>query len=78
MSERRLSLAIGYLIALMAGGLTTLSAAPFSLWWLGPLAIGLMYLGIQSLSPRPSGSQGLVLWPWPVWQRALLGICLDP
>lgn len=58
MKERRLSLVIGCLIALIAGGLTTLSAAPFTLWWLGPVAIGLMYLGIQTLSPGQAALKG--------------------
>ncbi|RAR62071.1 apolipoprotein N-acyltransferase [Onishia taeanensis] len=58
MNERRLSPAIGYLIALIAGGLTTLSAAPFALWWLAPVAIGLMYLGIHALSPGQAALKG--------------------
>lgn len=30
-------------VALAAGVLTTLSAAPFSLWWLGPVSVALVY-----------------------------------
>ncbi|WP_192034710.1 apolipoprotein N-acyltransferase [Halomonas sp. YLGW01] len=58
MSERRLSPALGYLAALLAGGLTTLSAAPFALWWLGPVAVGLVYLGIQALTPGQAALRG--------------------
>ena len=37
-------------VALAAGVLTTLSAAPFSLWWLGPVAVALVYWKIASLT----------------------------
>ncbi|APE32436.1 apolipoprotein N-acyltransferase [Halomonas aestuarii] len=59
MAELRLPPALGCLIALVAGGLTTLSAAPFSLWWLGPVAAGLVYLGLHALSPRQAALRGL-------------------
>lgn len=39
-----------YLAALLAGCLSTLSFAPFHFWWLGPLAVALMYLGHHQLS----------------------------
>ncbi|EPC00948.1 hypothetical protein L861_15430 [Litchfieldella anticariensis FP35 = DSM 16096] len=58
MSELRLTPALGYLIALVAGGLTTLTASPFSLWWLGPVAVGLMYLGIHALTPGQAAFKG--------------------
>ena len=47
----RLSPIIDCVVALAAGVLTTLSAAPFSLWWLGPVAVALVYWKIQSLTP---------------------------
>ncbi|WP_148254835.1 apolipoprotein N-acyltransferase [Aidingimonas lacisalsi] len=50
--------AIGYLIALLAGGLTTLATAPFSLWWLSPVAIGLLYVGIHALTPVQAAIKG--------------------
>src|SRR5699024_2408197 len=37
-------------------GLTTLAAAPFSWWWLAPIAAALMYAGL----PRQSGAQALL------------------
>ncbi|MFC3283009.1 apolipoprotein N-acyltransferase [Litchfieldella rifensis] len=58
MSELRLTPALGYLVALLAGGLTTLSASPFQLWWLGPVAVGLMYLGIHTLTPGQAALKG--------------------
>lgn len=48
----------GYLAALVAGLLTTLSAAPFHLWWLAPLAAGLVYVGLHRLTPRQAGLKG--------------------
>ncbi|KAA0012525.1 apolipoprotein N-acyltransferase [Billgrantia pellis] len=52
MTQPPISPAIGYLTALVAGVLTTLTASPYELWWLGPLAAGLIYWVVQSLSPR--------------------------
>lgn len=46
----------GYLAAMVAGGLTTLAAAPFSWWWLAPIAAALMYVGLS----RQSGRQALL------------------
>lgn len=60
MSHSRLPPAFGYLAALIAGVLTTLSASPYELWWLGPVAAGLVYWAIQPLHAR---------------QAALLGWC---
>ncbi|MFP4262869.1 MAG: apolipoprotein N-acyltransferase [Halomonas sp.] len=54
----RLSPALGCLLALAAGVLTTLSAAPFQLWWLGPVAAGLLYAGLPALSPGQAGLRG--------------------
>lgn len=58
MSELRLTPALGYLAALIAGCLTTLTASPFALWWLGPVAAGLMYLGLHSLTPGQAALKG--------------------
>ena len=38
--------------------LTTLSAAPFSLWWLGPVAVALVYWKIQLLTPAMATLRG--------------------
>nr|WP_139249151.1 apolipoprotein N-acyltransferase [Halomonas sp. M20] len=54
----RISPALGCLLALTAGGLTTLSAAPFALWWLGPLAVALVYSGIHALTPAQAALRG--------------------
>ncbi|TFH87465.1 apolipoprotein N-acyltransferase [Billgrantia azerbaijanica] len=54
----RLSPALGCLLALTAGGLTTLSTAPFALWWLGPVAVALVYLRIHALTPAQAALQG--------------------
>ena len=54
----RISPALGCLLALTAGGLTTLSAAPFALWWLGPVAVALVYSGIHVLTPAQAGLRG--------------------
>ncbi|TFH85930.1 apolipoprotein N-acyltransferase [Billgrantia azerbaijanica] len=50
--------ALHYLAALAAGVLTTLTAAPFGLWWLGPVAAGLMYAGLPALSPGRAALKG--------------------
>lgn len=49
---------VGYLAALVAGLFTTLSAAPFELWWLAPLAAGLVYAGLTQLTPRQAAFKG--------------------
>ena len=46
------------LAALVAGGFTTLTASPFELWWLGPVAIGLLYVGLHTLSPGQAALKG--------------------
>ena len=42
----------GNLLAAVAGALTTPSLAPFDLWPLALVALGLFYLGLRELSPR--------------------------
>ncbi|MCG7601835.1 apolipoprotein N-acyltransferase [Halomonas sp. McH1-25] len=49
---------MGYVIALFAGALTTLTFSPFELWWLGPVAVGLMYLGLHDLTPGQAALRG--------------------
>ncbi|MGP9574022.1 MULTISPECIES: apolipoprotein N-acyltransferase [unclassified Halomonas] len=46
------------LAALAAGGFTTLTASPFELWWLGPVAIGLLYTGLHTLTPAQAALKG--------------------
>ncbi|MGM0983573.1 MAG: apolipoprotein N-acyltransferase [Pseudomonadota bacterium] len=58
MADTRLTPALGCLAALFAGGLTTLTASPFELWWLGPVAAGLVYLGLHSLTPAQAALRG--------------------
>ncbi|MBB3230431.1 apolipoprotein N-acyltransferase [Halomonas stenophila] len=50
--------ALGNLAAVAAGVLTTLSAAPFQLWWLAPVAAGLVYAGLPSLTARQAAWRG--------------------
>ncbi|WP_301585708.1 apolipoprotein N-acyltransferase [Halomonas alkaliantarctica] len=50
--------ALQLLAALVAGGFTTLTASPFELWWLGPVAIGLLYAGLHSLTPSQAALKG--------------------
>lgn len=52
------TLMIQLLAALVAGGFTTLTASPFELWWLGPVAIGLLYVGLHTLSPGQAALKG--------------------
>ncbi|ARS52869.1 apolipoprotein N-acyltransferase [Kushneria konosiri] len=54
----RLSPIVDCLVALAAGVLTTLSAAPFFLWWLGPVAVALVYWKIQTLTPAMATLRG--------------------
>ncbi|WP_163575061.1 apolipoprotein N-acyltransferase [Halomonas faecis] len=58
MTDKRLYPALHCLAALAAGVLTTLSAAPFSLWWLGPVAAGLVYAGLHRLTPGQVALKG--------------------
>lgn len=48
----------GNLLALAAGALTTLSLAPFDIWPLALLSIGLIYLGLRELAPKQAASRG--------------------
>ncbi|QFT85929.1 Apolipoprotein N-acyltransferase [Halomonas sp. THAF12] len=58
MTPPRLHRFLGPLAAIAAGVLTTLSAAPFHLWWLAPVAAGLLYAGLPSLSARQAAWRG--------------------
>ena len=46
------------LAALVAGVFTTLTASPFELWWLGPIAAGLMYAGVHTLTAGQAALKG--------------------
>jgi apolipoprotein N-acyltransferase len=52
--------ALQLLAALVAGGFTTLTASPFELWWLGPVAIALLYVGLHTLSPAQAALKGWI------------------
>ncbi|PXX99783.1 apolipoprotein N-acyltransferase [Halomonas sp. LBP4] len=58
MHELRFSPALGCLLALAAGVLTTLTASPFELWWLAPVAAGLVYAGLPALTPAQAALRG--------------------
>ncbi|MCH4565219.1 apolipoprotein N-acyltransferase [Halomonas sp. EGI 63088] len=58
MHELRFSPALGCLLALAAGVLTTLTASPFELWWLAPVAAGLVYAGLPALPPAQAALRG--------------------
>ncbi|MCE8020634.1 apolipoprotein N-acyltransferase [Halomonas sp. MCCC 1A11036] len=58
MAMPRLSPAVGCLLALVAGLLTTLTASPFELWWLGPPAVALVYLGLHAITPAQAALRG--------------------
>jgi len=58
MLERLLGTRAGYVAALIAGALTTLSAAPFSLWWLAPIAAGLFYAGLSRQTGKQAALRG--------------------
>lgn len=49
---------MGYLAALVAGGLTTLTFSPFQLWWLGPLAVALVFVGFHAQTPGQAALRG--------------------
>ncbi|MGC3872458.1 apolipoprotein N-acyltransferase [Halomonas sp. GXIMD04776] len=49
---------VGYLAALIAGALTTLTFSPFELWWLGPVAVALVYVGLHDLTPGQAVLRG--------------------
>ena len=48
----------GNLLALAAGALTSLALAPFDIWPLALVAVGLFYLGLRELSPRQALGRG--------------------
>ncbi|UPQ82301.1 apolipoprotein N-acyltransferase [Pseudomonas knackmussii] len=48
----------GNLLALVAGALTTLSLAPFDIWPLALLSIGLIYLGLRELPAKQAAGRG--------------------
>ncbi|WP_442112064.1 apolipoprotein N-acyltransferase [Pseudomonas sp. NUPR-001] len=48
----------GNLLAVAAGAITTLALAPFDIWPLALLAVGLFYLGLRDLSPRQALGRG--------------------
>ena len=48
----------GNLLAVVAGGLTTLALAPFDIWPLAVLSLALFYLGLRHLSPRQAFARG--------------------
>lgn len=48
----------GNLLALAAGALTTLSLAPFDIWPLALLSIGLIYVGLRELTPKQAAGRG--------------------
>lgn len=51
-------LALQLVSALVAGILLTLSAAPYTLWWLGPVAFMLLYPGTHRLSVAAAALKG--------------------
>ncbi|WP_417778988.1 apolipoprotein N-acyltransferase [Stutzerimonas xanthomarina] len=48
----------GNLLALVAGALTTLSLAPFDIWPLALLSVGLVYLGLRELPTTQAAGRG--------------------
>ncbi|RMR39829.1 Apolipoprotein N-acyltransferase [Pseudomonas savastanoi pv. glycinea] len=48
----------GNLLALAAGGLTTLALAPFDFWPLVLVSVALFYLGLRELNPRQALARG--------------------
>jgi len=48
----------GNLLAVAAGAITTLALAPFNIWPLALLAVGLFYAGLRELSPRQALGRG--------------------
>lgn len=53
------SLAWQLLAAVVAGGMTTLTASPFEFWWLGPLAAAMLFWGSHALTPAHAALKGL-------------------
>ncbi|MCQ4262765.1 apolipoprotein N-acyltransferase [Stutzerimonas stutzeri] len=48
----------GNLLAVVAGSLTTLSLAPFNIWPLALLSVGLLYLGLCKVGPKQAAQRG--------------------
>jgi len=48
----------GNLLALIAGALTTLSLAPFDIWPLALLSVGLLYLGLREPAAKQAAGRG--------------------
>ncbi|MFH7365621.1 apolipoprotein N-acyltransferase, partial [Pseudomonas syringae pv. tagetis] len=48
----------GNMLALAAGGLTTLALAPFDLWPLVLVAVAMFYLWLRELIPRQEQDRG--------------------
>ena len=48
----------GNLLALVAGALTTLSLAPFDLWPLALISVGLLYLGLREPAAKQAAGRG--------------------
>lgn len=48
----------GHLIALLAGSVTPLTLAPYDLWPLALLSIGLLFLGLRELAPGQAALRG--------------------
>ena len=48
----------GNLLAVAAGAITTLALAPFDIWPLALLAVGLFYAGLRELTPRQALGRG--------------------
>ena len=63
-SRPRLPALLGYLTALIAGVLTTLTASPFELWWLGPVAAGLVYWTLTYGATAPLRASQAALLGW--------------
>ena len=49
---------LGNLLALAAGALTTLSLAPFDIWPLALVSMGVIYLGLRELTPKQAAGRG--------------------
>ena len=48
----------GNLLAVVAGAITTLALAPFDIWPLALVAVGLFYIGLRELTPRQALARG--------------------
>ncbi|MGI4839085.1 MAG: apolipoprotein N-acyltransferase [Janthinobacterium lividum] len=48
----------GNLLAVLAGALTTLALAPYDIWPLALISLGMLYLGLRNLTPRQALGRG--------------------